>query len=59
MQLQMKIVKSNVCVVEHCTESHLGEERNQVDFKYILNYSGPHFINNIHILLPESVRSQM
>ena len=59
MQLQMKIVKSNLCVVEHCTESHLGEERNQTDSKYILNYSRPHFVHNIHILQPESVRSQM
>ena len=59
VQLQMKIVKSDVCVVEHCTESCLGEERNQIDSKYILNYSRPHFVHNIHILQPESVRSQM
>ena len=59
MQLQMKIVKSNVCVVEQCTESRLAEERNQNDSKYILNYSGPHFVHNIHILQPESVRFQM
>ena len=55
----MKIVKSDVCVVEHCTESRLGEEKNQIDSKYILNYSRPHFVRNIHILQPESVRSQM
>ena len=59
MQLQMKIVKSDVCVVEHCTEPCLGEERNQIDSKYILNYSRPHSVHNIHILQPESVRFQM
>ena len=60
MQLQMKIVKCNVCVVKHCTESHLREERNQVDSStYILNYSKPYIVHKIHILQPESVRSQM